>query len=360
MVTIKEIAARAGVSTATVSNVIHNKTKRVSPRRIEQIKALLVEMGYYESGEQPSAEVNSPRLAALVINAHKEYKKSVGSEPFYGMMIGMIEACLKEHGYYLVVYVSPDIEEIMTMISQVDPAGIITLTISRNNCTKIANQTKRPVVSIDAYGSGSGVTNSRAANIGLDDYMGGYQMGEHLAGCGYHPIYVCADEQHGVDKIRYEGCLAAVAAYNQKNPGEDIVTRFVALGNRAQERTEKLESFLNHVKKKLDRQRPGIFFLSDSYAYQAIPIIAGLGINLPGQMGVAGFDNISRDIAALFGLTTVHQNVQQKAETAVGRLIRQIGGTEEDLLQGGEILLPVKLVVRKTTAVLCLLDSATN
>jgi 1,4-alpha-glucan branching enzyme len=46
MVTIKDIAEKAGVSTTTVSNVIHGKTKKVSPANIEKIQNLIKEMGY--------------------------------------------------------------------------------------------------------------------------------------------------------------------------------------------------------------------------------------------------------------------------------------------------------------------------
>ena len=48
MTTIKDIANRAGVSTTTVSNVIHGKTKKVSPATIELIEKLIQEMGYVQ------------------------------------------------------------------------------------------------------------------------------------------------------------------------------------------------------------------------------------------------------------------------------------------------------------------------
>ena len=48
MVTIKDIAEKAGVSTTTVSNVIHGKTKKVSPANIEKIQNLIKEMGYVQ------------------------------------------------------------------------------------------------------------------------------------------------------------------------------------------------------------------------------------------------------------------------------------------------------------------------
>lgn len=48
MTTIKDIAERAGVSTATVSNVIHGNTKKVSPATIELIENLIKEMGYVQ------------------------------------------------------------------------------------------------------------------------------------------------------------------------------------------------------------------------------------------------------------------------------------------------------------------------
>jgi LacI family transcriptional regulator len=88
MVTIKQIAERAGVSTATVSNVLHGKTKRVSAANVEKIRKLIKEMGYVERMGLRVLHNERSRLIAVIVNYHKEFEETVLSDPFYGRAVG--------------------------------------------------------------------------------------------------------------------------------------------------------------------------------------------------------------------------------------------------------------------------------
>ena len=98
MATIKEIAQRAGVSTTTVSNVIHGKTKKVSPANIQKIENLIREMGYVQKMGLRVLNKEKSQLIAVVINHHKDFKDSVIGDPFYGKIIGFIEKYVQELG----------------------------------------------------------------------------------------------------------------------------------------------------------------------------------------------------------------------------------------------------------------------
>ena len=86
--TIKEIAERAGVSTTTVSNVIHGKTKKVSPATIQKIEGLIREMGYVQKMGLRVLNKERSQLIAVVIN--KDFRDSILGDPFYGKLIGFI------------------------------------------------------------------------------------------------------------------------------------------------------------------------------------------------------------------------------------------------------------------------------
>ena len=92
MATIKEIAEKAGVSTTTVSNVIHGKTKKVSPATIQKIEALIKEVGYVQKRGLRVLNNEKSQLIAVVINYHKEFKDSILGDPFYGKIIGLPDA----------------------------------------------------------------------------------------------------------------------------------------------------------------------------------------------------------------------------------------------------------------------------
>ena len=133
MATIKEIAEKAGVSTTTVSNVIHGKTKKVSPATIQKIEALIKEVGYVQKRGLRVLNNEKSQLIAVVINYHKEFKDSILGDPFYGKIIGFIEEYVQKQGYYLMLYSTKDIEEIFQMVAGWDVDGVIAISFSRHN-----------------------------------------------------------------------------------------------------------------------------------------------------------------------------------------------------------------------------------
>ena len=152
MATIKEIAQRAGVSTTTVSNVIHGKTKKVSPANIQKIENLIREMGYVQKMGLRVLNKEKSQLIAVVINHHKDFKDSVIGDPFYGKIIGFIEKYVQELGYYLMLYSAKDTDKIFQMVMGWDVDGVIAISFSKSNCEKIYQLINKPIVSIDAYG----------------------------------------------------------------------------------------------------------------------------------------------------------------------------------------------------------------
>ena len=123
MATIKEIAQRAGVSTTTVSNVIHGKTKKVSPANIQKIENLIREMGYVQKMGLRVLNKEKSQLIAVVINYHKDFKDSIIGDPFYGKIIGFIEKYVQELGYYLMLYSAKDTDKIFQMVMGWDVDG---------------------------------------------------------------------------------------------------------------------------------------------------------------------------------------------------------------------------------------------
>lgn len=359
-VTIKEIAARAGVSTATVSNVIHGKTKRVSPETIHRVQELIRAMGYVRAEGSEKIKGRGSRLIAVLVNPHKVYEDAIGADPFYGKIIGMVERCLREKGYYMLFYSSSDMDDIFRMVMVQEVEGVITLSFNKNDCDKIAGLLKRPVVSIDAYGHQGNVP-----NVGLDDWQGGYHMTKYLLESGYGPVYVCAGRDHGVDHVRYMGCQDAERSAVR---GTRQVC-FTPLGMDRDKRRASFEALLRPLNNNISEGfRPAMFCLSDLYALEALNYYTARNIKVPEELGIAGFDDIFYASLSCPGLTTVRQDMKRKAELAVDRMADCLeGGLEgglESCLAGGlesclpghepdhgsmEILLPVKLVVRGTT-----------
>ena len=336
MATIKEIAELAGVSTTTVSNVIHGKTKKVSPSTIKKVEQLIKELGYVQKMGLRVLNKENSQLIAVVINYHKDFKDSILGDPFYGKIIGFIEEYLQSYGYYMMLYSTKDIEKIFQMVMGWNVDGVIAISFSKRNCEKIYQLVKKTIVSIDAYGDVEAGEESHVVNVGLDDESGGYQMIKYLLDCGYEHIKVCAGRDSGVDHLRYVGAQKAMEDYSNDNQK----MQFVALGMNKEKRRENYEWLLQRRQPKT-----ALFFVSDMYALEAINYFVDKNIQIPQEIGIAGFDDIIYSEFSNPRLTTIRQDVEEKAKRAVEILLQQING---QVVGEMEMKLPVRLMKRKS------------
>lgn len=73
-VTIRDIAEELGLSTATVSNVIHGKTGKISDETVKRVQALLEERQYIPSMAGILLAQNSSKIIGVFINDHEKYE----------------------------------------------------------------------------------------------------------------------------------------------------------------------------------------------------------------------------------------------------------------------------------------------
>jgi LacI family transcriptional regulator len=104
---------------------------------------------------------------------------------------------------------------------------------------------------------------------------------------------------------------------------------------------------MNQYEALLPRLKKGtaLFFLSDFYALEGIGFLAQNHIAVPGDVGVAGFDDTVYARLSVPPLTTVRQDFSRKASLAVEQLLALIEGGKPDRR---DIRLPVELVIRES------------
>ena len=128
MITIKEIASRLGLSTTTVSNVIHGKTKEVSAETIARVQKFLEEVEYVPNINARNLAQGQSKIIGVVLKTldfRLWYSDNILSDPFVAEMIGGIERAVREAGYYMMLYISDDIAEIIQHISIWNVDGLI-------------------------------------------------------------------------------------------------------------------------------------------------------------------------------------------------------------------------------------------
>lgn len=339
MVTIKQIAERAGVSTATVSNVIHGKAGKVSAKTVERIQALINEMGYVQEKRQGVVRSQGFKLVAAIIHCHHGFENSVLADPFYGLIVGSIEDELRRQNCYMLLYSSPNVEDISKMLVTCDVDGVIALSCSKENCKKLHNLIRKPMVSIDAYGNLSGET--PVPDVGLDDEEGGRLMAQHLLELGYETIFVAGMSNIGIDHQRWVGAqrVGSTLPFLERKCKMD----FLELGSTLRKREVRYREIAKQIPFK---RKTAFFFTSDALAMEAISYWAEYGVHVPQDIGVTGFDNSINAISySIPRLTTINQDVRMKGRIAVQELVAAL---HDPSYKPASHKLPVSLVSRQS------------
>lgn len=332
MITIKEMANMLGISTTTVSNVIHKKTSEVSKETIEKVNKLVEEYEYVPNINARNLASNKSRIIGVGI-VRKEKDSNYLKDAFASELVGAIERELRKNGYFVMLYFSDSAQEMIRTITSWNVDGMILFGMREEECALIQKRFKKPQVFIDSY---LGDLELRGVDIGLDDRRGGYIMGQYLIKQGHRDILFLADNFYGVDYERYCGFSTAMseAGYSMDQ------SHFFKLGSGEVELQKSLAE-LYHVCSKYT----ALFAASDYYALRIMNYLWEKGVEVPRDISVVGFDDNIYSRMSQPGITTVHQSPTQKAELAVAYMMKLLGGEE---VKDNWIVLPVELTIRGT------------
>ncbi len=330
MIRIKDIAKQAGVSPTTVSNVIHGNYNKVSEKTVQRIEKLLTETEYVPSMGAMMLAGGSSRIIGVLVGEPEGEKYGREGYAFSNVLIRSIESEIYKRNYYMLLHFTPDPEEGIQFAVTWNVEGLITLGLHTKSNTMIQVKGKAPLVSIDTYYEKQGI-----ANVGLDDLGGGYLMTEYLLECGHRKIAFLSDNDVGVDHERWKGvCLAY-----EKRMGDTAGVRHIIIPGERTKRKHFYQEYLAQIAKAED----ALFFASDYYAAEAVVRLRDLGIYVPEDISVAGFDDSEAARLCRPRLTTIHQDIVRKGKDAVKKLFQLIDG-EPNISVSDQ--LPISLVVR--------------
>lgn len=325
-VRIADIAEELGLSTATVSNVIHGKTKKISDETVKRVQQLLEERQYIPSMAGLLLAQNDSRIIGVVINNHEKYEGHVLEDGFIASSLNCLSEEIEKAGYFMMVKTTTDCREIVRFASMWNMEGLVVIGFCGQDYQKLRESMHIPFVVYEGYFKEQG----RFADITIDNFDGGFQAGTYLKNMGHQKILYIADNCICMDQDRYEGLQAAAGEGNTQQmivPMEE----------------EKRRLFYGENLEKL-REFTAVFAASDYYAADLMNFLRKQGIRVPEDISIVGFDDNPMIRQAYPALTTVRQDGRKRAEEAI-RILRALKAGE---YQGGRIVLPVELVKRET------------
>lgn len=331
MVTIKDMAEILGISTTTVSNVIHGKTSQVSQKTVEKVEKLLEEYEYVPNINARNLANNSSRIIGMVIKGRRDRIDNLIANSFFGDLVSAIEAETRARGYFMMLYISDDINELMRHVSTWNVDGLVMIGILHDDFARIKSRYKKPAVLIDSYAPRNVAD---YVNVGLDDEQACYDMADYLLENGHRKIAFLADNMEGVDYQRYMGFLRAMHDHGVGTDEDNLIMIHPGILERRSNMREIYEKSKNFT---------AFMCCSDYYAAMLISDFTDRGVKIPEEVSFTGFDDDAMSRLVRTKLTTIHQNIREKGRVAVDCLEKLIRGEE---LEKKNYTLPVEMVFR--------------
>lgn len=326
-VTIRDIAQELGLSTATVSNVLHGKTGKVSDATVQRVQALLEERQYIPSMAGILLAQNASRIIAVVVNDHEKYESHTLDDVFNAASLNCLSTEIEKNGLFMMVKKTTSPEEIIRYASMWNLEGLVLMGFCNGDYQYLRSHMRIPFVVYD----GNCSQTEGICNITIDNFDGGYQVGTFFRQSGHRRALCISDNEVCVDLERFQGFKTGFGS-------GDASLLLVPM-----HRQERWRFYRAHLD--LLRSVSAVFAVSDHYAIDLIHFLQEQGISVPGDLSVAGFDDTPMCTMVSPALTSVRQDLAQRAKIAIEKL-REL---KENRTTDHTIRLPVTLVQRKST-----------
>ncbi|MFS4581127.1 LacI family DNA-binding transcriptional regulator [Phaeobacter sp. C3_T13_0] len=329
-ITAAQVAQRAGVSQPTVSRVF-TPGSRVSSDKKKRVQDAAYELGYLPNTLARSLNTGRSFTIGIVL----AYLKN----PFYPEALQKLSEQLSERGYHVMVFFAANLtEEVDGVVEgllahQVD--GIILASASMSNqLTARLQDLKKPFVLFNRGQEDRALPSVTAAN-----YAGGQKAGRFLAAGGHQRIAHIAGWKKSVNGLdRQKGFVDGLAEFG----------------------LEPFAIFDGHFRRSMaiDATRQlfdgkevpdAIFVGNDHMAFAVLETLrCDLGLRVPEDVSVVGYDDVSMAAWKIYDLTTLRQPVKQMVDETVAMLL---GMVEDGTQSKGRLEIASPLVVRGSARV---------
>uniref|UniRef100_UPI0040569FAA LacI family DNA-binding transcriptional regulator n=1 Tax=Acetatifactor sp. TaxID=1872090 RepID=UPI0040569FAA len=246
----------------------------------------------------------------MIPNLDKEEPFSLS--PYNTQILALLENYVRQQGYYLMMRCIRQCKRIIPIFSTWNVDGVVLLGAYKEEAQEIEERLKVPTVYIDTYAEGLEV-----ANVGSDDYRGGFVAARYLLGKGHREIAFVGPKlgNPGVVQERFRGFCDACTERGVEITKEHIFTA----------RTVYEDGVCAGKKIGLsNRKFTAVAAMADIVAFGVMEGLRLSGLNIPNDISVIGYDNLPECKYANPQLTTVSQNLEKKAFLAGEYLFKMI------------------------------------
>lgn len=198
---IADIAEELGLSTATVSNVIHGKTKKISDETVKRVQELLEKRQYIPNMAGILLAQNDSKIIGVVINDHEKYEGHTLEDQFISASVNALAKEMEKADKFLMLKVTGKWSEIPKFASMWNMEGMVLIGFCEQDYKKLREQMHIPFVVYDGYMESSG----NLVNIEVNHFDGGVQAGHYLKSRGHKDVLCISDNNICMDLERFMG-----------------------------------------------------------------------------------------------------------------------------------------------------------
>ncbi len=328
--TSQDVARHAGVSQPTVSRVFTPGMK-VSEDLEIRVRAAARELGYRPNTLARSLITGQSMTIGLIV--------AYLDNPFYTEALEKLSRTLKERGYNIMVFMAAnhaaDVDAVVNDLLDHQVDGIILASVSMSSV--LTERLKQEGVPLILFNRGH--SDNSLSSVTSTNFAGGQKVAEFLVAGGHKRIaHISGWQKASTGRDRQAGFLAGLA---KAGMAPFAVVDGLFSRDAAAAATRSLFS---------ESETPDAIFVgNDHMAFATMEVIEReLGLSIPGDVSVVGYDDVGMASWPSFQLTTMRQPANRMVEAVVEQLLSQIAGTSPNPIQT-EIDGP--LIVRKSARI---------
>lgn len=322
---LEDVAARVGVSTASVSLVLRG-VPGPSERTRQRVLKAAADLGYQADRTASLLASRRTRLLGVLVDIHS---------PFHAELVEYLHTAAEDVGYDLVLSTLTRTRDEHTAVETLlafRSEALILLGPTAPADTLAALDRKSPVIAVGRRIADADLDVVRTAD---DDGVG--QVVDHLVGLGHRAITYVDGGKGVIATDRRRGYRTAMRRH-----GLDTYIR-VLRGDHTEAAGERAARQL------LDGAElpTAVVAFNDQCAIGVLAALSRAGVAVPGQVSVAGYDDDTLSRLSCFNLTTVSQSAEEQARHAVTAAVERL---DQGRTESREVVLTPRLVLRGTTA----------
>ena len=305
VVTSLQVAERAGVSQSAVSRVF-TPGASASAKTVEKVKKAAAELGYRPNMMARAMITGKSRIIGLVV--------AYLDNQFYPLALERLSNALQAKGYHILVFTaSNDNDHVARVVEELmdyQVEGIITASVGMSSeLTQRCEDARIPIVMFNRGQDGGNVSSVTSANLD-----GGRKVAEFLLACGHQSI------------AHISGWLGSSTGRDRQLGFTRTLTQ-AGIASRVMDGMYDRETARAATLDLMDRRTPpdAIFVGNDHMAFAVMDCLrAEMGLSVPNDVAVVGYDDVPMAAWGAYDLTTVRQPLNRMVDATIDRLLTQI------------------------------------